>query len=213
MPQLSDRVWLFDLDGTLVDSVDLIMNSFVHAMNTHRGHADKPELFQQTIGRPLREQFSQYSSDTKEVEKLIETYSVFYRANRKQAQLFDGTRELLETLKNRNSPMAIVTSKSHIGAVRTVDSLNISNYFELLIGADDVKHGKPHPEPLFKALAHFGVGAEEALFIGDSPHDMEAARSANVLGIGVSWGPYSEKQLMDAGAEFVVNSMSELLDA
>jgi len=212
MDKNKNRVWLFDLDGTLIDSVGLIMDSFTHSMMKHRGEALSPEIFRNTIGRPLAEQFSLYSKDEAEIKNLIETYSEYYRANRAQSTLFSGVRELLETLAERKAPMAIVTSKSHIGAVNSTTALSIDHYFDIMIGSDDVQNGKPHPEPVLKALGHFQADPEVAVFIGDSPHDIRSGKQAHVKTIGVTWGPYSRQSLQDSGADVIVDEVAELLN-
>ena len=204
------KAWLFDLDGTLVDSAGLIMDSFRHAMVTVKGEVIDPHIFNQTIGRPLREQFSLYTDAADEVELLAETYSDYYRNHRFKSTLFDETRALLETLETRGIPMVVVTSKSHIGAENSTRAHDIKKYFARLIGSDDVTNGKPHPEPVQLALETLEVQASEAVFIGDSPHDMQAGAAANVYTIGVTWGPYSKEKLVEAGASCVVDSFTEL---
>ena len=95
------KAWLFDLDGTLVNSTGLIMDSFRHAMVTVKGEVIDPHIFNQTIGRPLREQFALYTKDMSEVALLAETYSDYYRNHRFKSTLFDGTKSLLEVLNAR----------------------------------------------------------------------------------------------------------------
>jgi pyrophosphatase PpaX len=212
MKSQQKTIYLFDLDGTLIDSVELIMDSFTHAMMKHLGEVKNPDRFRKSIGQPLRTQFAMFTEDHPLIETLIESYSAYYREHRSQATLFDGARDLLESLTARGTPMAIVTSKSHVGAVRSTKALDIDGYFSILIGSDDVIHGKPHPEPVLKALDHFQASPDDAIFIGDSPHDMEAGKRADVRAIGVTWGPYSETSLRDAGAERVVCEIGALLD-
>ena len=204
------KAWLFDLDGTLVNSTGLIMDSFRHAMVTVKGEVIDPHIFNQTIGRPLREQFALYTKDMSEVALLAETYSDYYRNHRFKSTLFDGTKPLLEVLNTRGIPMVVVTSKSHIGAENSTKAHDIKKYFTRLIGSDDVTHGKPDPEPVQLALETLKVDASEAIFIGDSPHDMEAGAAAKVFSVGVTWGPYSREKLIDAGASHIVESFTEL---
>ena len=206
------KAWLFDLDGTLVNSAGLIMDSFRHAMRAVKGEVIDAHLFNQTIGRPLREQFALYTEDSSEVELLAETYSDYYRNHRFKSTLFDETRLLLETLAAHEKPMVVVTSKSHIGAENSTRAHDIEKYFVRLIGSDDVTQGKPHPEPVYLALETLGVQASEAIFIGDSPHDMQAGVAADVFSVGVTWGPYSKDKLSEAGASLVVDTFAELID-
>ena len=106
--------------------------------------------------------------------------------------------------------MVVVTSKSHIGAENSTKAHDIKKYFTRLIGSDDVTHGKPDPEPVQLALETLNVEASQAIFIGDSPHDMEAGAAAHVFSVGVTWGPYSREKLIDAGASHIVDSFTEL---
>ena len=90
--------------------------------------------------------------------------------------------------------MVVVTSKSHIGAENSTKAHDSQEIFYEISGSDDVTHGKPDPEPVQLALETLKVDASEAIFIGDSPHDMEAGAAANVFSVGVTWGPYSREK-------------------
>ena len=201
---------LFDLDGTLIDSADLIMASFRHAMTTHGQSGYESEEFRSSIGTPLLNQFSMYSKSEEEIASLIADYSDYYRNHRSRAKLFSGVAEALDRIKSHQQRLAIVTSKSHVGAARSIEAVGIQDYFEFIVGCDDVTQGKPQPEPVYKALDYFDIDAKEAVFIGDSPHDIEAGKRAGVATIGVTWGPYTRKVVESAQPDLVISSFDEL---
>jgi pyrophosphatase PpaX len=109
--------------------------------------------------------------------------------------------------------LGIVTSKNNAGARRGLDLVGLLDTIEVIIGADDVRHPKPHPEPVHRALADLGATASEAVFIGDSHHDIASGRAAGVRTIAVSWGPMEAERLRAAGADHVCAAPDEVLAA
>ncbi|MEJ2542320.1 MAG: HAD-IA family hydrolase [Gemmatimonadota bacterium] len=186
---------LFDLDGTLADTVPLIMASYRHAMSTHRGGYDAAgeHAWRQYIGRPLRDAVRHFARDEVDAEVLRRSYLEFQReAHDRMVTPFPGVRELLEGLEHRRVPLALVTSKAREMALRTLRVCGLENAFPVMITADEVKRGKPDPEPVHLALAD--LKTEEAgrvLFVGDSPHDVLAGQAAGVVTVAVTWGSRS----------------------
>ena len=187
---------LFDLDGTLSDSIGLILESYRHTMKTHLGKELPDELWLNGVGTPLDNQLAEFAKDSKEIAAMRKTYSDYY-IDRHDAEIgmFPGAIEAVEDLKKLGIKIGIVTSKSRVGVERTLRLHKLLEFFDVVVSADDTKKGKPSPEPVLFALSKLGVQPDRACFVGDSTHDLEAGNAAGVDSIAVEWGPYPRKAL------------------
>jgi pyrophosphatase PpaX len=183
--------FLFDLDGTLIDSIELIRRSFEHALRVHRDAAPDPDEWLGGLGTPLSAQFGRYTDDAREIERMIATYRVHNAEHHDElVRAYPGTKELLERLATRGVRLGIVTSKQRGRALHGLEHCGLGGFFELVIGVDEVQRHKPHPEPVLTALAAFGADARRAIFVGDSPHDLAAGRAAGTRTAAALWGPF-----------------------
>ena len=191
------RAVLFDLDGTLADTVDLILRSFRHTMETHLGEAPPDARWLETIGRPLRDSLGLFARSPEEVPLMTETYVAFQRSRHDAlVSHYRGVPELLAGLAEAQIPMAVVTSKRREMALRTLDRCGIRSYFEHVVCADEVECGKPDPEPVHLAMTRLGIPAGPGvLFVGDSVFDMRAGRAAGVSTGAALWGPIDREVL------------------
>lgn len=199
---------LFDLDGTLTNSLPLIRRTYVKVfeeMNIEWGEDDVMRL----IGLPLREIGHQFAGSER-VEEFFNRYQHFYRREHDNCmEVFPGTVEMLAQLKP-NYTLGIVTSKSRVGTEMTLDFLQLKHYFKAVITADDVEHHKPHRQPVEKALSLLNAAAENSVFIGDSPFDIESGNNASVTTIAVTWGMASIEELKKFNPNHVVNNQKQL---
>lgn len=124
--------------------------------------------------------------------------------------LYPGVAEVLGSLRAARHPMAIVTSKFHAGAVKALTHVACMEHFDVVIGADSAEFAKPHPEPVRLALSKLGAQPENALMIGDSPHDITAGNAAGVETAAVLWGAFSRDQLVPANPTYWLSSIGEL---
>lgn len=189
------RPWdavLFDLDGTLADTVDLILRSFRHTMRTHLGEAPPDQRWLDGIGTPLRDQLRAFARDAREAEAMTETYRAFQRdVHDASVDVFPGAVAVLEGLRARGVRRAVVTSKSREMAERTLEVCGLTPLIEVLVTADDVVRGKPDPEPVLLALEELALtDPTGVLFVGDSPWDVRAGRAAGVRTAAAVWGPF-----------------------
>lgn len=180
---------LFDLDGTLIDSNTAILESFQRAFQKvglpYPGNVEVASYF----GKSLEAIIIEMKLPTNMQEEFRTTFQQAI-LNSKEIHVFEGIIELLTTLSDANIKMAVVTSKSREGALKAIETLSLSKYFEIITTADDTLRHKPDPTPLLHTCAHLGVkpSQEEAWYIGDTLHDMEAAIEGNLRAIGVTWG-------------------------
>ena len=206
---------LFDLDGTLVDSIELILGSARYAFVGFAGHIPTDDEWRVGIGRPLQKVLLEYSNgDEVEAERLLGRYREYQLEHHDRLlRAYDGVVDTLRTLAAKGHPMAIVTSKSDWLAQRALDFVGIGDLFGALVGCDTCVNHKPHPEPVERALALLGEEASNALFVGDSPHDIQSGVAAGVYTVGATWGAFSRAEMLASGADVVIDDITALPDA
>ncbi len=152
---------LFDLDGTLIDTVDLILESYRHTVRVHGLDPVSEQRWRQNIGIPLRVQFRQFTDDPDEIQAMIATY-MEHNLEHHDALVreYPGMCDAVKALHGAGYRLGVVTSKMHGGLERGLALGGYEGLFEVLIGADDVRNPKPHAEPVLKALDRLEVGAD-----------------------------------------------------
>ena len=190
------QTYLFDLDGTLIDSTDLIMEAFRHTMRTHLGTVPDERRWRAGFGRPLRPQLANFARDDGQATRMVDTYRDFTDEHHDRLlRPYPGMDDVVAALASSGARLGIVTSKTHGLALRGLARCGLAGRFEVLIGMDDVQPHKPHPAPVRAALQRLSVEAGRAVFIGDSPYDMQAGRAAGVKTAAVLWGAFTREEL------------------
>ncbi|HKO74402.1 MAG TPA: HAD-IA family hydrolase [Gaiellaceae bacterium] len=203
---------LFDLDGTLIDSGEIILSSFRHATNTVLGRQIPDEVLASAVGGSnIYDQMRAF--DEERVDELVRVYREHNEPLHDDLVAFEGIERLLDRFKTEGRQLGIVTAKRR----KTVDLafaiLPLERYFDTVVTSEQTEHHKPHPEPVLTALERLGSKPEQAAFVGDSPFDMGAGRAAGVFTVGVSWGKiHPVERLRETGADVVVHSPEELID-
>lgn len=206
------RTLLFDLDGTLIDSIRLIIDSYHHTLETHGLPARSDDEWLAGIGTPLRVVFAELVAHPEQMERLISTYRDYNLAHHDSQVLpYVGAPELIRQVRKAGYQTGLVTSKNRPGAIRGLQLAGIMDHFDVLVCADDVVNPKPHPEPVRKALTLLGATAAETLFIGDSVHDMRCGRAAGVLTAAVLWGPFGREHLDATQPDYWLEKPEDLL--
>jgi pyrophosphatase PpaX len=187
--------YLFDLDGTLLDSVELILASYRHTALVHTGTAPDDAVWLAGLGTPLRTQLRHLSEDPAEIAAMVETYREHNLSNHDaMVRPYDGIVEAVRTLAAR-AELGLVTSKLRPGALLGLRAAGLEDAFDVVVGADDVQRHKPDPAPVLAALERLGADPTGTVFIGDSPHDMAAGRAAGVWTAAALWGPFARAAL------------------
>ncbi|HET6497881.1 MAG TPA: HAD-IA family hydrolase [Coriobacteriia bacterium] len=203
------RVVLFDLDGTLIDTVALILSSFRHATAEVLGAPLPDDVLMRNVGVPLANQMREIAPE--HAEELLRVYREHNaRHHDEMIAEYPGTRETLVELAGRGYRMGVVTSKGTPMARRGLEALGLGGYFEVLVTADDVNRHKPDPHPLLHAAKLMAVPPKECAYVGDSPHDMVAARAAGAVAVAALWGAFEPHVLMGPGPEYALRSIDEL---
>ena len=202
---------LFDLDGTLLDTYDLISASFHHCMVDVLGEDRSMDKFDTMLGQPLAVQLAAYVDDEDVLTRLLASY----RAHNAQAQHhllkgFDGIPEALQDLKAGGLSLGVVTAKMHGPATQNLEIAGILDYFDCLVGADDTELSKPDPGPILEGARQLGLAPNECFYVGDSPFDIQAGNAAGCLTIAVHWGQHPLDRLLAAGPTFECATPADL---
>lgn len=191
---------LFDLDGTLIDSVELIVSSARYAFADRDGPRPTDAQWTTGLGTPLVTQFREWARDEDEVTRLVGRYREYQMAHHDVlTRPYEGMREALDELRSLGYQVAVVTSKLNALARRGLTCTDLGDCIECIVGCDDTTKHKPDPEPVFVALARLGIAPGRAAFVGDSPFDIAAGNAAGVYSVGALWGPFPRSELEAAG--------------
>ena len=202
---------LFDLDGTLIDSTRLIVESYHHTMRVHRGQTFPDSEWIAGLGTPLRVQFRRFTDDAAEVQRMIETYREWNLAHHDaMVSAFPGAVDAVSTLKQQGARLGIVTSKNRHGVERGLALCGFDGLFDEIVTSDDLEASKPDPAPVLVALARLDALAPSALFVGDSPHDIAAGRDAGTRTAACLWGPFERDVLAAERPDYWLSTFQEL---
>lgn len=202
---------LFDFDGTLMDTNDLIVEALRKSALKFRGRDIDKEELDKVLGKPLAVQMREL--DPEHAEEMDAYYRQYYRARRDEyTKEFDGIREMLDTFLDMGLKMGIVSNKGTSGIQHGLTSFDMHKYFGSTISADDVIKRKPDPEGIYMALEELGGKPGNTLFVGDSAHDIESGKSAGARTILVGWTILDRKRLMESGPDHLVETPAEIVD-
>jgi pyrophosphatase PpaX len=205
---------LFDFDGTLVDTTEMIYQGMRHAASTVLGRDDIPrETLLANVGQPLPRQMELI--DAEKTELLLEAYRHHHEENHDALiQEFPQVAQALSRLRSAGIKVAVVTSKRRMSVEMALDNFpDLRNVVDRFVTMEDTNEHKPHPEPLWRGLELLGgIPKEEAAYVGDSPFDVEAAKAAGVTSVAVSWGAFSEDRLRGAEPDHLVPDIESAVD-
>jgi phosphoglycolate phosphatase len=210
------RLIVFDCDGTLVDSQQLIVQAAGQALLAHDLAPSTADAVRAMIGLSLELAFAKLvpEADARMLVSLVEAYRTAWRALRAQGirePLFPRAKEVLGILDGRGHLLGVATGKSRAGLRDVLDHHGLSALFVSLQTAD--RHpSKPHPGMLEAAMRETGSEPEDTLMVGDTSFDIEMARAAGTRAIGVAWGYHPSALLEAAGAETIVHGFDQLLE-
>lgn len=201
---LRSKIIIFDLDGTIIDSTEAILESFGKAYATFGGEVPSSESIKPLIGLPLDVIFVKLGVPEEEAMAYVKAYKEHYRTiHTQKTTLIPGAKEAVEHA-HTYARLGIVTTKTTEYSRELLEHFDLMKYFDVLIGRDDVEHPKPHPEPVLKALSklnyRFGT---VTYFVGDTCVDMVAAEEAEIGSIGVLSG-YMGKDELSECADFII---------
>ena len=201
---------LFDLDGTVIDSIELLLDCMDHAF---ADRARRPTRLQwtATIGTPLRTQLAEWCDTESEIDALVHRYREFQDVHlESMTSLFPGVADTLAWARTAGHATAIVTSKGKIMTARSLKCVDLEHAFDTIVTYEETERHKPKPDPVWLALKRLGISAERAIFVGDSPHDMESGNAAGVRTAAAQWGPFTHEQLSPSNPTYWLPRMDAL---
>jgi len=210
---------LFDLDGTLVDTVDLILAAHDHTFATYlRGPWPARAPVIRNFGRPLLDALREYAGADGHPDpggvapQMVATYRAFQREHHHRfVRAYDGMREALAALRRRGYALGVVTSKTEAGARRLIEDFGLAGLLDVAVFLDDTARHKPEPDPLLEAARRGGFEPARAVYVGDSIHDVAAGRAAGMKTVAALWGPFERPDLEAAGPDAFATSPADLL--
>lgn len=204
---------LFDFDGTLVDTTDLIYQSMRHATGEVLGREISRDVLMANVGQPLPRQMELLSAE--HAEALLDSYRLHNEENHDALiREFPGVEESLARLKAAGVRVGVVTSKRRFSVDMALKKFpGLGDVVDQWVTMEDTTEHKPRPEPLLKGLEMLGnVPREQAAYVGDSPFDVTAAKAAGVESVAVSWGAFSEDALRAAEPDQLVPDLDAAVD-
>ena len=201
---------LFDLDGTVLDTNRLILESFHHAFGNVYGKVPEDDALTCYFGMTLHEAFRRIATREEDIPHLISYFREYNLANHDAyVQPFPGAQEVLAGLKENNYKIGIVTAKLNRTARRGLALFDLEQYVDAFIGADDTHIHKPDPFPVLECLRRMNAQGQESLMVGDSPHDMTAGRLSGCTTVFVNYSVVRVED-QDLESDYRINSLSEL---
>lgn len=205
---------LFDFDGTLANTIDLIVAAFEYSCQKILGVKPAREAIINTIGLPLADAFVVLTHEPDKVTELRAAYGCFNKEHHDaMIEPIPGVEALLANLKKRGFKIAVVTSKKPPMLQRGLDCLGLSQYIDAQVTVLDTEFGKPHPAPVLLGCQRLDLKPQECICVGDSPYDMQSGRAAGTVTAAVKYTAFAlDKVLLEGVPDFVIDDPEALLD-
>lgn len=205
------RAVLFDVDGTLIDTAELIADCLEHACRVHLGRTHPRETYYNLIGKPAIVQMEILGGG--KAPEMMDTAIEYYEDHADQETPFPGALDTLAQLSEQGIRLALVTSKTRLELDPTLRRVPLQKWARVIITADLTTRPKPYPDPVYLALQTLQIGADQSLFIGDSPYDLQSGRAAGVSTGAATWGPHPLVALEAEQPSYVFTGFRDILVA
>lgn len=199
---------IFDIDGTLTYTNQLIFDSFNHITEKYIGKRFSDEEIISFFGPTEDVILKEICKENYDLAR--KDYYKYYKENHSIAQEYDGIRELIIDLKKANILLSIFTGKGRTSSLITLDELGLTEFFDFIVTGDDVSNYKPSPEGIIKFLEKFNLSPTEVLMIGDAPSDIIAAKESGVEIASVVWDSYAEAEVRKLNSKNIFHTVEEL---
>lgn len=202
---------IFDIDGTITDTNPVFLKALQKTYVEFLGEGKPLSFFYFTLGIPSPETMVRLGVPKEERVRFRDRWQELIRELMHEARLFPGILETLETLTRMEIPLALVTSKIKEEMTYEFDNFGINHFFAVTVCADDVAHPKPAPDALLLALEKLSVTREQAIFVGESIYDIEAAKNARVPFAFAQWGAIAPQEVLNLNPDYVLKAPFDLV--
>lgn len=192
---------IFDIDGTLTSTNELIFESFRYISNKYLNRSFTNQEIMKLFGPPEDVILKEWAGDN--YDTVREDYYDYYTNNHHLAELFPGIEEILKFIKSKDVLLAVFTGKGREAATITLKKLRVFDYFDMIITGDDVLEYKPSAEGINNFIQEFALNRDRVLMIGDAPSDFKAARSAGVKIASVLWDEYIKEEVKNLNSDYL----------
>jgi pyrophosphatase PpaX len=200
---------LFDIDGTLLDSVEFLYRAFEHAFDLHHIPRMPREGMREFIGPPLEKVYVNMAPGC-DAASMTESHRQFQETHLDLIKLFPDTISTLEELKRRNLKLAAITTRSKRTSIESLERFDLTSFFEIIVSAEDVQRHKPDPEPLQKALSAMSVIPTNAIMVGDTEADILAGKNAGTKTAAALYG-FGGRELIVQHPHYILQRLGEIL--
>ncbi|SDW45334.1 pyrophosphatase PpaX [Marininema mesophilum] len=198
---------LFDLDGTLLDTTPLILSSFRHTLDLYCPGQVSDEEVLAFMGEPLFEQMARFGGKER-AQEMVDTYREHNIAHHDQmVRAFPDVLKVIQTLHEKGIRLGVVTNKYRGTADMGLQLCGLAPYMEVVVCLGDTEEAKPHPAPIQLALEQLGVSAGHTLMVGDSRYDLQAAKKAGTVAVGVAWTHHGRDSLLPYQPDHIIDDM------
>ncbi|MBQ9691248.1 MAG: HAD-IA family hydrolase [Eggerthellaceae bacterium] len=204
---------LYDNDGTLVDTYDLILSNFQYATEIVLGTALPENQLMKKVGQPLHVQVQDFTNDEALQQQLLKAYRKHNEARHlHDIGTFNGVNDMLEAISCAHISQAVVTSKRSDVAAAGLEHLGMLHYMDFVVGYDHTSNHKPHPEPILFGINKLGYSPAECIYVGDSPFDIKAGNDAGCTTVAVLWGMFGREALFAESPDYIIEEPRELIE-
>ncbi|MDP2207466.1 MAG: HAD-IA family hydrolase [Bacteroidota bacterium] len=201
---------IFDVDGTITQTNELIFAAFNHVTDKYTGKTYLPAEITSMFGPPEEGTLEKVVGN-QNIVAALEDFLEFYRSNHSAlARIYPGILEILEYLKQRNVLMAVFTGKGRHSTLITLSEFGIKKYFDIIVTGNDVTNHKPSGEGITKILNYFGLSVENVLMVGDAVADIIASREAGVPVAAVVWDSYGKDRVLKMEVNYLFDDVKKL---
>lgn len=209
------REILFDLDGTLINSIDDLADCANYILSIHGFETRPNEAYKLMVGDGMRKTLERAlggNADSKTVDMLLSEFTPYYEKHcHDRTVAFDGMKETVAELKKLGMKLCVITNKEQSAAETVLDIIYGKNTFDMIVGQSDAFPRKPQPHSSFYAMSETEVNSDECLFVGDSHVDMMTAENCGAVSVGALWGFRDSEELSKAGARFIIKTPEEIV--
>lgn len=204
--------FLFDNDGTLVDTHAIILDSMRYSTRKVLGRVYPDEVLMHRVGQPLFDQMCFFTSDEDTRNEIVRVYREHNATiHDKRIKAFPGMADALAALRDQGYALGVSTSKLRSIAWRGLEITGLAPYLDCCIGSEDCVEHKPKPEPVLRGIEALQLTTETCAYVGDSPYDIQAGNAAGCVTVAVTWGSFAKEVLLEQHPDHVCESLDELV--